>query len=235
MIALVGSVLLSSLLGSPHCAGMCGGFACFYAAEPGSARQRWAAAAYHGGRLASYVLLGVLAGALGAGVDATARLAGVARPAALLAGLLMAAWGVVTIARAAGVRLPAGQLLSPARAAFQALLQRMHRRPPAVRAAALGLLTTLLPCGWLYVFVATAGGTGSPWRGALVMAAFWAGTVPVLAGLGVAVQRASGPLRRRMPVVTAAVLVLIGLLTAMGRLGPGLHPSGAAPQVHDHR
>jgi sulfite exporter TauE/SafE len=234
-MALVGTILVSSLLGSPHCAAMCGGFACFYAAEPGSRRHRLALVAYNGGRLASYALLGALAGALGAGVDAAGWMAGVARPAAVAAGVLMVTWGTITILRALGARLPR---LSPPRGARRVLsgvLQRMQSRPPAVRAAALGLLTTLLPCGWLYVFVATAGGTGSAWRGALVMAVFWLGTVPMMAGLGLAVQRLSGPLRQRLPVMTAAVLVVIGLLTAAGRLG--MSPAASAPgaQVHDHR
>jgi sulfite exporter TauE/SafE len=234
-MALVGTILVSSLLGSPHCAAMCGGFACFYAAEPGSRRHRLALVAYNGGRLASYVFLGVLAGSLGAGVNAAAWQAGVARPAAVAAGLLMVTWGTVTILRAMGASLP--HLTPPvaARRLLSGVLQRMQDRPPATRAAALGLLTTLLPCGWLYVFVATAGGTGSAWRGGLVMAAFWLGTVPVMAGLGLAVQRLSGPLRQRLPVMTAAVLVVIGLLTAAGRLGmnPGASDMGA--RVHDHR
>lgn len=234
MVTLLGSILASSLLGSPHCAAMCGGFACFYARDRGGRRPWLAPLAYHGGRLASYLLLGALAGALGAGVDAAGRFAGLARPAAVLAGTLMVAWGTATLLRAWGRRIP-GASLGFAHRLLRRALQRLERRPPALRAAALGLLTTLLPCGWLYVFVATAGGTGAPVPGALVMAVFWLGTVPVLAGLGAAVQQLSGPLRRRLPVLTAAVLVLIGLLTAAGRIGsgPGLPQPGA--RIHAHR
>ncbi len=234
MTALIGTILVSSLLGSPHCAAMCGGLACFYAAEPGSRQHRLALLAYNGGRLVSYALLGALAGSLGAGVNTAGRVAGAARPAAVLAGVLMVAWGGVTILRALGARLPRLPGPGPARHLLSRALARMQRRPPAFRAAALGLLTTLLPCGWLYVFVATAGGTGSPWRGALVMAVFWLGTVPMMAGLGLALQRLSGPLRQRLPVVTAAVLVVIGLLTVAGRLG-GLGAPERVAQAHDHR
>jgi len=233
VVTLIGSILASSLLGSPHCAAMCGGFACFYARDPGAARPWLAPLAYNGGRLLSYALLGALAGTLGAGVDAAGRMAGLARPAGVLAGVLMVGWGAATIFRAMGARLPGGSALGPARGVLMRAVQRMERRPPVLRAATLGLLTTLLPCGWLYVYVATAGGTGSPGLGALVMAAFWLGTVPMLAGMGVAVQRLSGPLRRRLPVFTAAVLIVIGLLTAAGRIGAGAHESGA--RVHAHR
>lgn len=234
MTAVIGTILVSSLLGSPHCAAMCGGLACFYAAEPGSRQQRLALLAYNGGRLVSYAFLGALAGSLGAGINTAGRVAGASRPAAVLAGLLMVAWGGVAILRALGARLPRVAAPSAVRRLLSSALARMQRRPPALRAAALGLLTTLLPCGWLYVFVATAGGTGSAWQGALVMAVFWLGTVPVMAGLGVAVQRLSGPLRQRLPVMTAAVLVVIGLLTVAGRLG-GLGTRDAPAQVHDHR
>ena len=55
----------------------------------------------------------------------------------------------------------------------------VRERPPVARALLLGLFSTLLPCGWLYAFAVLAAGTGGPWTGMLVMAAFWAGTVPV--------------------------------------------------------
>lgn len=234
MVTLVASILGSSLLGSPHCAAMCGGFACFYAQRPGARRSWLVPLAYHGGRLASYALLGAVAGALGAGVDAAGRMAGAARPAAVLAGVLMVGWGAVTMLRAMGARLPRVSL-GATHNLQRYTVQRMERRPPALRAAALGLLTTLLPCGWLYVFVATAGGSGSPGRGALAMSAFWLGTVPMLAGLGALVQRLSGPLRRRLPVLTAAVLVVIGLLTAAGRIGMRLGAPEPGARIHAHR
>lgn len=235
MTALVASILASSLLGSPHCAAMCGGFACFYAGQPGEGRRFLPHLAYNGGRMLSYVLLGTLAGALGAGVDTAGRAAGLARPAAVAAGLLMVAWGGVAIVRAAGARLPEWSGLRAARTLLRNGMERIRQHPPVVRAATLGLLTTLLPCGWLYVFVATAGGTGSPLRGAVVMLAFWLGTVPMLTGLGLIAQRFTGPLRRRLPVVTAAALVLIGLLTIAGKLRTAPAGTPILTGMHDHR
>lgn len=235
MTALIASILVSSLLGSPHCAAMCGGFACFYAAQPGGSRRTVAQLAYHGGRLVSYALLGAVAGSIGAGADAAGHMAGLARPAAVAAGLLMIGWGAATIARALGARLPSGPGLAAPRRLLLAAMNRLRDRPPVARSAMLGLLTTLLPCGWLYVFVATAGGTGSPLRGAMVMAAFWIGTVPMLMGLGALLQRLSGPLRQRLPVATAAAMVVIGLLTVAGKFAAGPSASLAPVAVHDHR
>ncbi|HSN56721.1 MAG TPA: sulfite exporter TauE/SafE family protein, partial [Candidatus Sulfomarinibacteraceae bacterium] len=90
-------------------------------------------------------------------------------------------------------------------------------RPPVVRAATVGLLSGVLPCGWLWAFVVVAAGTGSTAAGATVMAAFWAGTVPALLALGFGAQLVSLPLRRHIPVVTAAILVALGLYAIVGR------------------
>jgi hypothetical protein len=95
---------------------------------------------------------------------------------------------------------------------------------PLPRALVIGLLTALLPCGWLYAFAIIAAGAGSAVWGAAVMAAFWAGTVPVLVSLGVGVQALTGALGRRLPLATALILVVLGLYTVGDRL---LVPTGA--------
>lgn len=227
------AVLAASLLGSVHCAGMCGGFVCFYAGSTrGAVRHAGSAAAhaaYNLGRLASYAMLGALAGALGGRLDALGRMAGVSRAAAILAGSLMVAWGLGRIAAALGVRVPSPGGSGAVQRRFGAMLAAARGRPPLVRAALTGLLTTLLPCGWLYTFVVTAGGTGSALAGALVMALFWAGTLPVMVAAGVGAQRLAGPLARRLPVVTAAALVVMGLLSISGRMGARPHAGHGAP------
>lgn len=231
MIELVGPILVASLLGSPHCAGMCGGFVCFYSGQDGTAR--WTShAAYNGGRLVSYLALGAAAGLAGSGLNRIGAAAGIARLAAIAAGVLMIVWGGITLLRARGVRIPGLHLVTVSRTA-RWIGERLGSRPPTVRALLLGLFTTLLPCGWLYAFVATAAGTGTVPSAMAVMAAFWLGTVPVMAGLGFAAQRAFGPLRRHLPTVTAAALVVIGLLTVTGRLTRAVHGAGSAP-THQH-
>jgi sulfite exporter TauE/SafE len=68
------------------------------------------------------------------------------------------------------------------------------------------------------------------------MGAFWAGTVPVMLGLGLSLQLLSAPLRRRLPAVTAAMLIVVGLLWLFGRITPPsadarLHETHAMPAV----
>ena len=103
MLLVIG-VLVASLLGSVHCAGMCGGFVCFYAGGAGSGTR--AHVAYNVGRLASYLFLGLVAGMVGATVDRFGALAGLSRGAAVLSGTLMVAWGLSTLLAARGVRWP---------------------------------------------------------------------------------------------------------------------------------
>lgn len=229
---LLATVLGASLAGSLHCAGMCGGFVAFYSGGDRFLRH----AAYNGGRLASYLVVGALAGLLGAAVDLAGTLAGLQRVAALAAGTLMVVWGGLGLLRALQVRLPEMPLPRILRRVGPAAYRATHERPPLVRAGLLGLFSALLPCGWLYAFAVLAAGTASPWLGMLVLGAFWIGTVPVLAGLGLTLDRLGARARRRMPILTASVLLLLGLLWLAGRVGlPGPTAAHCAPSAAESR
>lgn len=218
-------VLIASLVGSAHCAGMCGAFVCLYAGSGPAASQTPEARRaihrghllYNGGRLLAYLLLGALAGGLGSAVTRAGALAGIQRGAALLAGVLMVLWALSAMASHYGLRV--GRSFYAARApevwqqAIGRLLHAVRQQPVTVRALLLGLLTTLLPCGWLYVFVATAGGTGSIAAAMATMALFWLGTVPAMLAVGLGAQRLLGPIRHRLPVISAAVVLTLGLLS----------------------
>ena len=232
MIALIGAIFLASVLGSFHCAGMCGAFlAIATGADRTAGFRRGAAlqAAYHGGRLISYTCLGAAVGAAGQLVNVAGRFAGLRTAAAILAGAAMITFGITTLLRSKGVaihhlRLPESWLK---------LMRRGHQvamdRPPMIRAFGIGLLTTMLPCGWLYAFAVTAAGTGSPLRGATAMAAFWAGTLPALLTVGAGVRGVLGPIGRRLPTLTIIGLIAAGIFTLTGRAA--LDPSALARKV----
>ncbi|TNE45955.1 MAG: sulfite exporter TauE/SafE family protein [Deltaproteobacteria bacterium] len=219
MWILLGSVVLASMLGSLHCIGMCGGFVAFYAG--GDQSKGWERSfshlAYNGGRLLTYSLLGAMVGLAGAVVDFAGTAAGMQHITAIIAGVLMIGWGILMISHQWGLhwkhlRLPLG---------FQQRLIQWQRslkdKPPVWRALFLGLISTLLPCGWLYAFAVTAAATASPWKGALVMAAFWVGTVPALLGLGLGIHTLSVRLRRHFPWISATAIILIGISTIWQR------------------
>ncbi len=223
LVALV-PILVASLLGSLHCVGMCGGLVALYAGE-GSGRRLAPHLAYHGARLVGYTALGVVAAALGSALDLAGTAVGVGRVAAVVAGGGMALWGVVILERRLRRRPPAERLVSlkgsatasPVGRVSAWLLRGLAGREAPVRGALLGALSALLPCGWLYAFVLGAAATANPWHGALVMVAFWSGTVPLLLGFGLGLQGLLRPLRRHLPTVTACGLIVAGGLTIFSR------------------
>jgi sulfite exporter TauE/SafE len=223
------TVLVASLLGSVHCAGMCGGLVLFAVGADGKLRkQARLHIAYHAARGLAYTALGVAAGTIGAATDIGARLNGGVRASAIVAGGLMVALGIASLLQNLGVL---STILRPPKA-LQKTAERAHRRafglPPVHRAAAVGFLTPLLPCGWLYAFVVVAAGTGSPLFGAAVMASFWMGTLPLMGLLGLGLNTLTGPLRQRLPAVTSVIVIALGVLTALGRVNI---PTVVAPEV----
>lgn len=224
------AIALASLLGSLHCVGMCGGFVAVVAGS--GTRRAWGPLlAYQGTRGLTYALLGALAGLLGAGLEQGGALLGLQRAAGPLMGIALIALAIGSlwprkveplIGLATGPR-PQG-LVQRARLA----LTRALRERGARAAAAAGLLTALLPCGWLWAYVLFAAGTGSPTRGAIAMALFWAGTLPALFGVGLL----AGELRRRLgahaPRIAAVIMLTLGLLSLAGKLAPPL-PSEPTP------
>jgi sulfite exporter TauE/SafE len=206
----------AGLLGSLHCAGMCGGLVAV--ASHGSCDLRGRAKvqlSYQGARLLSYTLLGAAAGALGRALDLAGEAAGIGTTAAIVAGGAMAVWGILAMLGAAGVRLrfPRPRLAPK----VTSWLGQLHERPPLVRAAVLGGSSALLPCGFLYAFVLAGAATGSAIAGAAVMAALWLGNLPALLGLGFALGGASSRLRRHAPLLSASAIFLTGVLTLNSR------------------
>jgi len=214
-LALLVPVAAASLLGSVHCAGMCGGFVAI-TGDGVTGRARFLAQlSYNAGRLVSYTILGAAAGFLGRALDLAGAAAGIGRAAALITGSIMILWGMGALLETQGVRVFRGKWAVPPK--LTRALASLRGLPAAWRGLLLGLSTTLLPCGWLYAFAVTAAGTASPLSGALLMAAFWTGNLPVLLGLGMALGAVVGRMRRHIPVLSAAVIFAVGLFTVTAR------------------
>lgn len=187
MDASVFGACAAGLTTSLHCAVMCGPLSCALRVQP---------LEYHGGRLLSYTALGALAGAAGQGAlgwvqGDTARFV----PWVLAAVLLLIGLGLDR-------RLPQPRFLSG-----WLLRLRLQR--------SLGFLTPLLPCGPLWLMLGAAAVTGAWTGGALLMAAFVAGTIPLPLLLQTQAARLSG---RFSPVALSRgqrglALVSVALLT----------------------
>jgi len=241
VIAVLTAVLVASLVGSLHCVGMCGGLVAFAAGSAPTGERALAHIAYHGSRGLAYVLLGAISGALGAAVDLGGGVLGVSRLAAVVAGVGMVLFGAVALARARGLELRwlrrAEQRITGGRVKrlVEAGLQLATAQSPLRRALLVGSVSAVLPCGWLYAFVISAAGAGSPAMGAAVMASFWLGTVPALLGVGLGAQLVAGRLQRHLPSATAVLLMVVGVTALAGRISmPAMEaqePTGAVPDA----
>jgi sulfite exporter TauE/SafE len=214
------SAFLVGLLGGGHCAGMCGGIVGAVSLSlPGSKPRTGYLLAYNLGRILSYGVAGLLAGAVGASsfflehvLPVERVLYAVASAMLVLLGLYLAGiWRGVVVLEVAGGRLwrhlqPWSRRFLPVRTLPQALV--------------LGSIWGWLPCGLVYSVVVAALATGSPWRGGALMLAFGLGTLPALMAMGMAAVRIRAVLQnvwvRRISGLIVIGFGLAGLLRTVG-------------------
>jgi sulfite exporter TauE/SafE len=223
MGALTTTVFGISLLGSLHCAGMCGPLAAFAGGLGNLERtsRTLLQVSYHGGRMLMYVLLGAVAGGLGAGLNHGTGLVGIQRGAAVAAGGVMILIGLAALLSCAGIRVGRPRGVRRWSRVLTDMLERGHRLArrltPVPRALVIGLLTAFLPCGWLYAFVLAAAATGEVWRGGLLMLAFWAGSVPILVLVGLGATSLLRRLGPRAALLSSVALVGLGCFMIVER------------------
>ncbi len=217
MIALLTAVLFASFIGSPHCGAMCGPLVALAVAQR-EGRPVMLSVLYHGGRLVTYMLLGAVAGAIGGLMDLAAGLAGLQPIALAFTGAVLVAFGVVELLRYRGAPVPRMNLPTWLMQALNSVRRAAFAWEAAPRALAIGLLTALLPCGWLYAFAITAAGTSEAWRGAAVMGVFWIGTVPILLAVGIGARKFLGSVGQYAPLISAMVLIAAGGMVIWQRM-----------------
>ncbi len=211
-------IFLASITGSLHCVAMCGGFSALALNSGHSVRNH---CLYHGGRLVTYLLLGLVAGSLGSNLDRVGSDYGLTHLATLCTAALLILAGIFGLLR--GYVIQVSLVPHSITKIIQRVIKALQDRP-AFMPFALGLLTTLLPCGWLYTYLVVAAGTGSPRHALVVMAAFWAGTVPSLLITGGLATVVTSPLRKHAPLIASLLMLTAGtysLLTHINSSMPG--------------
>ena len=207
-----GAAFLAGLLGGAHCAAMCGGIATGFSALHGRGGWRLALEA-NGGRMLGYVLAGAIAGGIGHGIVTLAR-------SDTLMLVSRMAVGVVLLIAAARLLDRRGRFNPFARvsARFWQRLQPLARRlgpgDSSARRIALGVLWGWLPCGLSTTLLAAAWLQGDARHGALTMAAFGLGTLPVMLPLTWSGQRIGRWLQRpALRSAAGATIAVAGLVT----------------------
>lgn len=225
----IGTSLLLGLIGSLHCAGMCGplmlalpkvgvgsfGFAC-------------GRIGHNLGRLSAYALLGVVCGGLGQ----AAAMGGLQRWVSIGAGIVILT-ALLPLAKP-GLNWPALKFVGFLKLGFSRFLDRRSFLGLWV----LGFLNGFLPCGLVYVACAGALALGSAAAGLTHMLLFGVGTIPMMLGIGLLGRHLSFAARYRhrlVPICMAlvgALLIVRGLALGIPYLSPGISASGAAPLCH---
>lgn len=214
---LLPAVLAASVVGSVHCAGMCGPLMAFVVGGDVGARRSRTHVVYHVARGVGYAALGLAAGLAGSLVELTTPLTNFSSVAAIVAAATLVLSGVLVLAAQLGWRARASCVPGPVQRLARAVRLRAMQLGGTTRAAAMGAVTGLLPCGWLYAFVALAAGTGSPTSGVLVMLAFWAGTIPALAAVGLGVDGLRHVIGPRLRMALCTCLIGVGAFALIGR------------------
>jgi sulfite exporter TauE/SafE len=218
--------LALGLLGSLHCAAMCGALQLALPVPPGGpGRIVLGRVVYQLGRMLTYVLLGAVAGMAGQSL----LLAGLQRWLSLGLGLLILA-GFLAAKKVA--------VASPVLRAVQRLksLMAVQLQTRGFRALLLlGLLNGLLPCGLVYVAMAGAAAQGGLLAAMLFMLLFGLGTTPTL--LAISLSGRLLPLAVRLKLraaiplgvcMLAALLILRGLALGIPYVSPDLADGRAA-------
>lgn len=204
----LGIAFALGLVGSLHCAAMCGPLLLALPVPPGGAGRFIAGRlVYQCGRLATYCLLGVVAGLVGR----TVLLAGFQRWLSVSLGVAILLGFLVS--KRAAMSAPVVRLVGGLKSAMSAQLRQRGFRSLAL----LGMLNGLLPCGLVYVALAGAMARGGLLDGVLYMALFGLGTVPTMLGIGLSGKMFSLAFRLRLRrAIPAGVCLVAGLLILRG-------------------
>jgi sulfite exporter TauE/SafE len=208
----------AGFLGSFHCMGMCGGFACAVGRDPrGGGATIARHLLYNTGRLTTYCFMGVLAGMLGQiictpqGINLSSNSLDLGqRILAIAAGLLMIAMALQFFGLIPNLgRGPLGFGGNT----FSASLRSLLGTPGPAAPIAIGVFNGFLPCPLVYAFLAQAASTATAPSGFLVMLAFGLGTFPAMLMMG-GVGRLLAPVWRRRGVwLAGSCILLLGLVT----------------------
>jgi sulfite exporter TauE/SafE len=213
------------LIGSLHCAGMCGPIALSLPGTGGTLSSALKGrVCYNAGRILSYGTLGLVFGTIGK----TLALAGLQRWTSILCGVVL----LVLCFGGANRKLECA--LGKPLMWLKLKLAWLLRVRSVSALLALGLLNGLLPCGLVYAACTAAISQGGCVEGGAYMLVFGMGTLPMMLGISLAGKSLQFKLRLRfqglIPVslaVLGTLLILRGLSLGIPYVSPDLGHAGA--------
>lgn len=205
------TVWSASVVGSPHCLGMCGPLAA------GVSRTLTHNIFYNLGRGVAYASIGALFGAAGE------ALMGFQSPelqmsatVLMIALVLVVSW---KIASGKPWHMPWPNWFLNWHRKFTVRVLKSEEMGESGRSFTTGLLAAALPCGWLYTFAGLSAATGSASRGALVLVAFWLGTLPMMMAAPLLAGRALTALQVKSPRIAGLMVASSALVAIWAKWG----------------
>jgi sulfite exporter TauE/SafE len=221
------AALIAGISGSAHCFAMCGGLAGALSMRTRSSAAKASAAMREAllhqiGRMSGYASAGALFGWVGGALQSwldLPRMAAILRLAGgalivLVAMRLLSGWNLLAWPERIGARL--WRKLQP-------LTRLAANRQGASRSLLLGLLWGWLPCGLVYSMLVFATLSGDALRGAAIMLAFGAGTLPAMWTSSVFASQLTRVLQKHgARRLSGALLLVFGIWLGWAAL-PSLH------------
>ena len=216
-MAILISALILGLMGSFHCAGMCGPIAIALPLHGNTVPQKiFGGALYNIGRTITYGIMGAIFGLLGQGI----QMIGFQQKISVIMGTIM----IISVLFPALFRNQYS--LDKSWFSLVGKLKKTIGGMFSIRTYSslffIGMLNGLLPCGLVYMAIAGAIGTGSTAEGAIYMILFGLGTIPMMLSISVAGNMISQTVRRKINQLIPVLVVVVGLLFVLRGLSLGI-------------
>jgi len=211
------SAFVLGLMGSFHCAGMCGPIVVALPLHGNTTAQKIAGGTlYNLGRTVTYGFIGALFGLLGQGI----MMIGFQQKVSVIMGSLM----IVSVLFPGLFRNQ--YQMDKSWFSLVGKLKKSIGKLFSIRSFSslffIGLLNGLLPCGLVYMAVAGAIGTGSASQGTLYMILFGLGTIPMLLAIAIAGNLMSQTIRKKVNKIIPVLIVIVGVLFILRGLSLGI-------------
>ena len=216
-MAILISALVLGLMGSFHCAGMCGPIAIALPLHGNTIGGKiFGGGLYNIGRTITYGIMGAIFGLLGQGI----QLIGFQQKVSVIMGALM----IISVLFPALFKNQYS--LNKSWLGFVGRLKKTIGKMFSVRTYSslffIGMLNGLLPCGLVYMAIAGAIGTGEVVLGSLYMILFGLGTIPMLLAISIAGNIMSIAVRKRINKLIPVLVVVVGIFFILRGLSLGI-------------
>lgn len=223
------------LFGSLHCIGMCGPLALAVPVPHQNILQKIGGTLqYNLGRILTYALLGLVLGLTGEGITGLFR--GLQNKLSVIMGVFIFIY--VFMPRTLAQRLPLAGMLNQWFEMLRSRLGQLFFKRNVHTLWIIGLLNGLLPCGMVYLALASSLASGTALKGMWFMTAFGVGTLPAMMSitlfghlLPINIRRYANRMVPYFLVFLGALLVLRGLHLGIPLISPAT-PMDGAVQCH---